>query len=226
MAPLSSLSVLWLCGQLVASDVNGAAVTPTPGPAPASELPAEKEGAEHGAFEHVATPAVPHYRADVGVDIGADTFLFHHGQTAFELELSPRISFILHPAIDAGFYAAAGYGGPIHEWSQLTTFGVGPFINFLVPLGPQLSLNPWLGVMYHYGFIEGFTGSANERSVLQFPQQSVRVDLHADCSFGLGQHTALNVGPFFKARLAPVSEGPGTAAQLAYGLRVSAVTAF
>lgn len=221
MAISHLLSVFLLCGQLADPDPDVVSATnAVDTPAPVLVQDAEAREA------HAVYPPVPHYRADVGLDAGADTFLFRHGQTAFELEISPRLSFIVHPNVDVGVYAAAGWGGPIPQWSQMTMFGVGPFVNFVVPLAPKLTINPWVGVLYHYAFIEGYTGAVTAKDVLQFPQQSVRVDLHTDFSFSVGEHTALNVGPFFKTRLAPITEGPGTAAQLSYGLRFSAISRF
>ena len=207
-----------------ANDAAHADVASAP-PLPTDAVPAAV-GAASPAGTGERTPLVLQYRADLGLDVGADTFLFHHGQTAFELEVSPRVSYVWSTGIEAGVYAAAGYGGPIPAWSQLTMFGIGPFVGYGLPLWRNVSFRPWLGVAYHYAFIEGYTGFTDAQQLVPFPQQSVRVDVHGDVGFAMSRYTELTCGVFVKTRLAPIDEGPGTAAQVAYGLRLSATSAF
>lgn len=175
-------------------------------------------------------PAAPKFVAELAVDIGANTFLFHRKQTAFALELSPRLGLLLGDRLDFGLFFVAGYGGGIPSWAQSTMFGVGPYVGVRVPLSEHWQLMPWVGVPFHQTFMDGFTGGpyvdGNPELSVTSTRQIVRMDVHVDTIFRPRGRAALTLGLFAKTRLASFDDGLGQSNEIGYGLRLGATSYF
>lgn len=176
----------------------------------------------------VKTSEPPRFVADLSADFGSTTYFFPRRQTAFSLELSPRFGFTLVDFVDLGLNFVAGYGSGVKSWSQATMFGIGPYVGLRFALTPNWRLVPWLGVMYHQTFLDGFTPGPATNTDENFTavRQVVRVDAHVDAVFRPQSRTAFTVGLFAKTRVASFDPGLGSSPEVSAGIRVGAISFF
>lgn len=177
----------------------------------------------------VKPQAPPRFTADLSMDAASTTYFFPKKQTAFSLELSPRFGVSVLDFIDFGLNIIAGYGTGVHSWTQATMFGIGPYVGARFLMTPNWKLMPWLGVLYHQTFLDGFTpGPATDTSGDNFTavRQIVRVDLHLDAVYRPQARTSFNVGVFLKTRAASFGSGLGNSPELSAGVRLGAVSYF
>lgn len=170
----------------------------------------------------------PRFVADLSVDAGATTYFFRQKMSTFTLELAPRFGFVVADFVDVGLAFVAGWNSGTKAWSQATLFGLGPYAGVRIPVTPTLKLMPWMGVLYHQTFMDGFAGGPGIASgqAATAARQIVRLDFHLDAVFRPQARTALSLGVFAKTRAGSFGPALGSSPELSAGLRIGAVSYF
>jgi hypothetical protein len=170
----------------------------------------------------------PKFVADLSLDAGATTYFFRRRMTTFALELAPRFGFVLADFVDLGMAFVAGWNSGTKSWSQATMFGIGPYVGVRVPITQSLRLMPWLGVLYHQTFLDGFASgpSTSTGPTATAARQIVRLDFHVDAVYRPQARMALTVGVFAKTRAGSFGPSLGSSQELATGVRLGAVSYF